>query len=65
MQIDIITKNAEILKAGETQVIAFSNTATEISLDVVIKFGDLQRLYTFKAQVKNENEVKSIKARLQ
>lgn len=65
MQIDIITKNGNILKAEQSQIITLNSAETEISFDIVIKQGDLQKLYTFKSLIKTENDIQTIKARLQ
>lgn len=65
MQIDIITKSGNILKAENSQITTLTSTGTAISFDIVIKQGDLQKLYTFKSLIKTENDIQTIKARLQ
>jgi len=65
MQIDIITKSGNILKAENSQITTLTSTGTAISFDIVIKQGAQEKLYTFKALVKTENNTEIIKARLQ
>jgi len=65
MQIDIITKSANVLKSENTEIITLTSGETIISFDIVIKQGDLQKLYTLKAQLKTKNHTETIKARLQ
>lgn len=65
MQVDIITKKAKVLEVNNNQVIAFGNTENEISFPIVIKTGDIQKMYTVKSQVKTENGKQVIKTRLE
>lgn len=58
MQIDIITKNAVVLQAKETRVIAISNELEHIEVEIIIKSGDKQRLYKLLA-CKKAGEIKT------
>ncbi len=65
MQVDIITKGAKILEVNNNQVIAFGNAGNEISFPIVIKTGDIQKMYTIHATVKTENGKQVIKTRME
>lgn len=45
MQIDIITQNATVLKAGETKVTTIANNENIIDCTIVIKNGVTEKTY--------------------
>jgi len=65
MQVDIIATGAKILEVNNNQVIAFGNAGNEISFPIVIKTGDIQKMYTIHATTKTENGKQVIKTRME